>query len=268
MKQRTREKRRRMRQRRIKRMVWRAAPFVVGILLITTVWKLTSLAFRQLSRTEPVQQEEMQAASEADGGIQDLSPEPEPSAEKEDILLVNKTHPLPEDYEPSLKRVADYGADVDESAYEPLIRMLEDGKKEGLSFWIASSYRSMERQRELLDEDIETLVRQGYTYSQAYEEVVKETMPVGCSEHATGLAVDLVSKNYQLLDEKQGQTAEIIWLQEHCSQYGFILRYPKGKEDITKVSYESWHFRYVGTEAAEEIMSRGLTLEEYLDSAE
>ena len=108
----------------------------------------------------------------------------------------------------------------------------------------------------------------GYSYSQAYEEVTKETMPVGCSEHATGLAVDIVAKDYQHLDEQQGRTEEIIWLQEHCSQYGFILRYPKDKEDITKVSYESWHFRYVGEKAAKEIMSQGLTLEEYLDSVE
>lgn len=158
--------------------------------------------------------------------------------------------------------------DVDSSIADHLREMLAAGEKEGLSFWIASAYRSTERQRELLDEDIETLVRQGYSYSEAYEEVVKETMPVGCSEHATGLAVDIVSKNYQILDEKQGRTDEIIWLQNHCSQYGFILRYPKDKEDITKVSYESWHFRYVGVEAAEEIMGRGITLEEYLDSEE
>ena len=90
-------------------------------------------------------------------------------------------------------------------------------------------------------------------------------MPVGCSEHASGLAVDIVSKDYQILDEKQARTDEILWLQENCSEYGFILRYPKEKEEITKVSYESWHFRYVGTTAAREITEQGLTLEEYLD---
>lgn len=269
MKQRMKEKRKRIRRRKVRRIIWRVIPYLMGILLITTVWKLTSLAFWQFSRMEESRQEEQDADAEKKDlqeTFQDL--DAVSSVRKEEILLVNKTHPLPDDYKPSLKRVADYGADVDESIYDALVQMLNDGKKEGLSFWIASSYRSMERQRELLDEDIETLIHQGYTYSQAYEEVVKETMPVGCSEHATGLAVDLVSKNYQILDEKQGQTAEILWLQEHCSQYGFILRYPKGKEDITKVSYESWHFRYVGVEAAEEIMSQGLTLEEYLESTE
>lgn len=157
---------------------------------------------------------------------------------------------------------------MDSSIADHLKEMLSAGEKKGLSFWIASAYRSTERQRELLDEDIETLVHQGYSYSEAYEEVVKETMPVGCSEHATGLAVDIVSKDYQILDEKQGRTDEIVWLQQNCSRYGFILRYPKEKEDITKVSYESWHFRYVGVEAAEEIMSQGVTLEEYMGSVE
>lgn len=269
MKYHTKEKKKRIRRRRIRRMAWRLAPYAAGILLVVMVWKLTSFAYRQLSGEEQSRQEEQLPDQSAEDTVLETFQETESSSsdKKDDILLVNKTHPLPEDYEPSLKRLGDYGADVDESVYDPLLRMLEDGKKEGLSFWIASSYRSPDRQRELLDEDIETLVRQGYSYSQAYEEVTKETMPVGCSEHATGLAVDIVAKDYQHLDEKQGRTEEILWLQEHCSQYGFILRYPEGKEDITKVSYESWHFRYVG-EAAKEIMSQGLTLEEYLDSAE
>ena len=80
--------------------------------------------------------------------------------------------------------------------------------------------------------------------------------------------MDFVSSEYRRLDEKQENTKGFQWLKEHCYDYGFILRYPEGKEDITKVSYESWHFRYVGVEAAEEIMSLGITLEEYLDSAE
>ncbi len=177
-------------------------------------------------------------------------------------------------YQPDLVKLRDYGVEVDREIYDSLLSMLQDGEKEGLEFWVASGYRSMERQRELLDEDIEALMKKGSSPSEAYEEVVQETMPVGCSEHATGLAVDIVAKDYQILDEKQARTEEIQWLQDHCSRYGFILRYPEDKEDITKVSYkeditkvsyESWHFRYVGEKAAEEIMEKGITLEEYLD---
>ncbi len=268
MMKRTRAKRQRMRRRMIRRMAWRMVIGVMGITILVAAGKLTSLALKQLTVAGP-----QQKGQDTDTGEDLLTKEFEQKESSEafgtkDILLVNKDHPLPESYQPDLKRLSAYGAEVDERIYDPLCRMLEDGEKEGLSFWIASSYRSTERQRELLDEDIDVLVHQGYSYSEAYEEVVRETMPVGCSEHATGLAVDIVSKNYQILDERQGTTKEILWLQEHCSQYGFILRYPREKEDITKVSYESWHFRYVGTDAAEKITSQGITLEEYLDSVE
>ena len=108
------------------------------------------------------------------------------------------------------------------------------------------------------------MMARGYSYERAYEEVAKETMPPGCSEHSTGLAFDIVALDYQMLDAGQERTEENIWLREHCAEYGFILRYPKDKEDITQISYESWHFRYVGEKAAKEIMERGITLEEYL----
>lgn len=266
--ERAKARRRRMRRRMIRRIAWRVVISCMGITILAAAWQLTSLALRQFTIVPAMQEEAGEGTDETLLTKDDGQGGKDAVIASEEILLVNKDHPLPESYQPELERIRAYGADVDKSIYDPLCQMLEDGEKEGLSFWIASSYRSTERQRELLDEDIETLVRQGYSYSEAYEEVVKETMPVGCSEHATGLAVDIVSKNYQILDEKQGRTDEIIWLQNHCSQYGFILRYPKDKEDITKVSYESWHFRYVGVEAAEEIMGRGITLEEYLDSEE
>lgn len=185
--------------------------------------------------------------------------------EKEKILLVNKNNPLPEDYSVELITMPDRVNRAAKEAYEPLCDMLTAGRKEGLSFEICSSYRDVERQKELFEEDVAVLMQSGYSYTEAYEEVAKETMPPGCSEHSTGLAFDIVALNYQILDEKQEKTAENIWLQEHCAEYGFILRYPKGKEDITSISYESWHFRYVGKEAAEYIMENGITLEEYLD---
>ncbi|MFR3322369.1 MAG: M15 family metallopeptidase [Lachnospiraceae bacterium] len=81
------------------------------------------------------------------------------------------------------------------------------------------------------------------------------------AKHSTGLAVDLVALDYQILDGGQEQTPENQWLQENCGRYGFILRYPEGKEAVTDIHYESWHFRYVGVEAAQKIMSRGSTLE-------
>lgn len=149
-------------------------------------------------------------------------------------------------------------------AYDAMVKMLKEGRKEGLQFEVCSSYRSVARQQELLEEDIADLVKKGYTYTDAYEEVTKETMPPGYSEHATGLAFDIVALSYQMLNAKQEKTAENKWLRAHCAEYGFILRYPKDKMDVTQISYESWHFRYVGTAAAGYIMENDLTLEEFM----
>lgn len=184
---------------------------------------------------------------------------------QKDILLVNKENSLPSDYKPKLLTLPDGVNRAAEEAYEPLCRMLKAGQQEGLSFEICSSYRDVERQQELFEEDLDALMRAGYSYTEAYEEVAKETMPPGYSEHSTGLAFDIVALDYQMLDEGQEDTAENQWLQEHCAEYGFILRYPKGKEEITAINYESWHFRYVGEEAARYIMENNLTLEEYLE---
>ena len=90
------------------------------------------------------------------------------------------------------------------------------------------------------------------------------TVP-GASEHQVGLAVDIISDKYSALNEGFGETDAGIWLKEHSADYGFILRYPKGKEEITGIQYEPWHFRYVGKDAALIIMQQDITLEEFID---
>ena len=87
----------------------------------------------------------------------------------------------------------------------------------------------------------------------------------GTSEHQTGLALDIISSSYQVLDRDQENTAEQRWLMENSYKYGFILRYPSDKSEITGINYEPWHYRYVGKEAAKEIYEKGLCLEEYLE---
>lgn len=181
-----------------------------------------------------------------------------------DILLVNKNNPLPEDYQVDLLTLPDGRHLSAREAYTPLCDMLEAGRKEGLHFLICSSYRDTRYQKQLFEEDVNKLMQRGYSYKEAYNEVSKETMPPGCSEHSTGLAFDIVSSSYQMLNAGQENTAENQWLQQHCAEYGFILRYPKGKEDMTKINYESWHFRYVGKKHAAYIMEHGITLEEYV----
>ena len=190
----------------------------------------------------------------------------EPAASQDKLLiLVNKDNIFPNDYEIELKVLPDRVNQADILAYDSLCAMLKEGRKEGLRFEICSSYRTIERQQELLEEDIAYIMRRGSSYVEAYSKATQETMPPGYSEHSTGLAFDIVSLSYQILDDKQEKTAENIWLREHCMEYGFILRYPKEKESITGINYESWHFRYVGVEAAVSITEMGITLEEYLD---
>ena len=106
----------------------------------------------------------------------------------------------------------------------------------------------------------------GYGEEKAREEAATSVAYPGTSEHNLGLAVDIVARDYQILDDKQADTAEARWLEENCWKYGFILRYPTDKTDITGIIFEPWHYRYVGEEAAREIMERGICLEEYLGS--
>ena len=181
------------------------------------------------------------------------------------LILVNKDHKLPDDYEVELKTMYDKVNRAAKEAYGPLNDMLAAGRAEGLAFEICSSYRDVAVQERLFQEDVDVLMEQGYTYEEAYAVVERETMPPGHSEHSTGLAFDIVSLGYQMLDAGQHNTPETQWLHKHCAEYGFILRYPKGKEDITKIDYESWHYRYVGVEAATYIMEQGICLEEYLE---
>lgn len=186
----------------------------------------------------------------------------------ENLMLVNLEHPVPENYEVQLHWLQNGKCAVAEEMYDSLKAMLTDGSEDGCEFVVASGYRDAQTQDALLQEDIErAMAEQGLSYQEAYNQEARETMPAGYSEHQTGLAVDLVSVGYQILDAGQEQTMENIWLRENCSRYGFILRYPPGTGEITGINYEPWHFRYVGEKAAREIMRRGITLEEYLGEA-
>lgn len=186
--------------------------------------------------------------------------------EQSDLLvLVNKDHPLSEDYDVKMKTLDHSDKVAAEVIIQDLQDMLADGTGEGLRFCIASAYRSAERQQEILDQDIKKLTDKGMTEEEAYIQATRTVMPAGYSEHETGLAVDIVALSNQLLDDSQENTPETQWLHDNCDQYGFILRYPKEKTEITGIDYESWHYRYVGKEAAAYMKKHDLTFEEYLE---
>ena len=180
------------------------------------------------------------------------------------LILVNRDHPLPQDFQvPEFTQLIN-GHAIDKRAYPALQRMMDDCRAEGLEPTICSSYRSWEKQEELFQRKVQSCLPQAGSLEEAEEQAAVWVARPGTSEHQAGLAVDIVDKSYQLLDEGQENTAVQQWLMEHCAEYGFILRYPTEKSALTGVGYEPWHYRYVGEEAAGEIMRQGLCLEEYL----
>lgn len=174
------------------------------------------------------------------------------------VLIVNKTYPLPQDYVPQNTYKDATGLSycsecLDKEAYAKYEEMDADATSLGLNIWIQSGYRSYGLQETLYNNYVN---RDGKLAADTY------SARPGHSEHQTGLAFDLNS----ITDEFQ-YTDEGKWVNENAYRYGFIIRYPKGKEDITGYKYESWHLRYVGVELATELYNDGdwITLEEYFD---
>lgn len=179
------------------------------------------------------------------------------------LVLVNGLHPMEEGYVPELTEIQP-GYSVDTRIANATRKMLSDAEKEGLHVEICSAYRSVERQEQVFGDSMKERVKSGMSYWKAYEETTLNVAIPGTSEHALGLALDLISNQYTELDEKQEETKEAQWLAENCYKYGFILRYPPEKTNITGIIYEPWHYRYVGEEHAAKIKQLGVTLEEYL----
>ncbi|MDO5095578.1 MAG: M15 family metallopeptidase [Peptostreptococcaceae bacterium] len=179
------------------------------------------------------------------------------------LVLVNPKNTLPEDFSVSLKELAN-GHVVDERVYPSLQKMMDDARAKGLKPLICSSYRTMEKQKKLYNNLVKKYQNEGFSEDDAKTEAAKWVAVPGTSEHQCGLAVDIVSADYQLLNKEQENTAEQQWLMKNCYKYGFILRYPEDKVDITGIGYEPWHYRYVGEDAAKEIFEQKICLEEYL----
>ncbi len=181
------------------------------------------------------------------------------------LTLVNKWNPMEEGYKPAVAEIENnYYFDARAVGY--LQEMLAAGRREGLDFWVCSAYRTVEKQTDLFEDKVRRVTAEtGLTGDAAREKAGTEVAFPGTSEHNLGLAVDIVARDYQILDEKQARTEEAQWLKENCWKYGFILRYPTDKTEETGIIFEPWHYRYVGEKAAKEIMERGICLEEYLD---
>lgn len=192
------------------------------------------------------------------------------SADDWRLILINKQHPIPEDYDFTLATIKG-SQKCDERIIDDLLAMMQAAREAGFNLLIKSPYRSDTRQEQLFDRKINLFMGKGMSYMDAFKLGSQIVQVPNSSEHQIGLALDIVSDYYDSLNKGDsltqgfGDTEAGIWMEEHCAEFGFIVRYPKGKEYITSVEYEPWHFRYVGVEAATIIMEQDLTLEEFLD---
>ena len=175
------------------------------------------------------------------------------------LILVNRDHPLEGDEDREFTELR-HGQSVDSRIYPDLQAMFDEMREEGLSPLVVEGYRSNEEQKEKFESKIREYMGYGKTRDQARELALQWVAEPGTSEHETGMCVDISSDN----GDNESANEVWKWLDSNCSRFGFIKRYPYDKSSITGLKGEPWHYRYVGAEAAEEIMKKGITLEEYL----
>ncbi|MEG2646237.1 MAG: M15 family metallopeptidase [Clostridia bacterium] len=185
------------------------------------------------------------------------------ASSKEDdwaLTLVNRDHYLPENYKLELSNIDDT-RQFDSRAIEYLNSMINNMRKSGITnIWVQSSYRSIQSQENIFNDNVKQCIKKGMTQEEAEKETLKIICKPGTSDHNLGLAVDL---NYVNLEFEN--TEAFKWLVKNAHDYGFILRYPKDKFDITNVTYEPWHWRYVGAKNAKIIKEKNFCLEEYIN---
>lgn len=178
------------------------------------------------------------------------------------LVVVNGTREFPSTYEPELAQIFSTGKYLDARVTPHYEEMYNAAKKDGIILTPYSAYRSYERQKNNYNHLTETYMAD---YHLSREDAAKKAatviLPPGTSEHNLGLCMDVCNVYDSFVNQK-----EYTWLTENAYKYGFILRYPKGKEDVTGIVFEPWHWRYVGVEWAKKIRDSGLCLEEYLDA--
>lgn len=170
-----------------------------------------------------------------------------------EYILGNAWNSLGE-YTPEIEYLEQQG--FDPRVIEPMTEFVAATRAQGLSVYLSSGYRSYAEQKYLFDNKVAQVG--------SYEAAARIVLPPGTSEHQTGLTCDITDRYYSLKDESLENTAMFQYMRDHCQEYGFIVRYPKNKEDITGVMYEPWHFRYVGVEAAAYMVENDLCLEEFV----
>lgn len=181
------------------------------------------------------------------------------------MILVNRAHPITEDYPVETKECGSATAinkTLQTEAAEAFLSMQAAAAKDGVDVRMQSGYRSVSYQKKLYNDKTQYYRNKGLSEAAAREKAAAIVNPPGCSEHNCGLAADLNSPEHTTLDTGFADTAAFRWLCENAEQYGFILRYPKEAESVTGITYEPWHWRYVGAENAALLNQSGLCLED------
>lgn len=181
----------------------------------------------------------------------------DPISEINPLILVNQNNPFPDNV--NLNLVTFQEKEVADIIYNDLIDMYNAALNDNITLKINNAYRSKEKQTQIFEEKMKDYENQGYNKEKAYEQTTLTVQVPGYSEHETGLAIDFSNEGHY--DENNQMWA---WLKNNAYKYGFILRYPQDKYEITKIDYEPWHYRYVGKKAAKEITNQNITLEEYV----
>ena len=195
----------------------------------------------------------------ADGNPVTVSPD----GDNWELTLVKLQYRLPEDYKPTLQAAVEGSSVQLDARVAPFYaEMYAAAKADGCTLTPYSGYRTFARQQENFDRKVAYYVSQGLSEAEATAQTQTRILPAGASEHNMGFAMDIVSASADFISTK-----EFSWLSAHAHEYGFILRYPENKTEITGVMYEPWHWRFVGKEAAAEMQKSGQCLEEYLGVA-
>ena len=232
---------------------------VTGVLMLLAAALYFVLLMPQNAMDEHERLELPVETAEEETSVEEVSGQQKKEADVPDIdissweyVLANAEHSIGE-YTPELGEIE--GQKLDQRILEPMQQFVADARAEGLSVFLSSGYRGFEEQQYLFNRKVEQ-------YGE--EKAATIVSRPGTSEHQTGLACDITDEYYELKDESLENTALYQWMSKHCQEYGFIVRYPKDKEEITGIIYEPWHFRYVGVEAATYMVEHNLCLEEFV----
>lgn len=231
---------------------------VVIIVLFISIFILDKI---KINNSETIEQEKKHNTET----IEQEKKDAEKKAKKSDwkLILVNKEHKLPNNFTVKLKSI-DNANKIDERIYNNYIDMINNAKNDGINLTLISSYRTVERSEYLFKRQVNNYLKQGYTQKNAEMEAEKWVARPYTSEHHTGLAVDILTPSYTVLDHNFKTTTAYKWLLNNSYKYGFVLRYAEDKQNITKYTFEPWHYRFVGVENAKFMVENNLCLEEFL----